>query len=139
MLRAALISTLTLLLCGACSAPTQTVTVPPPKPDAEGSTTAKPVVPVDAGSAPDEPSSPQPVVVDEPCSQDTDCVISCLLPGRCCGLPCQCSRAYHVDTEARMRAWVQANCEGAVCKQVKCPVPSEQVRAICRRGQCVPH
>ena len=71
------------------------------------------------------------------CVQDSDCVISCVVPGNCCNDLCECSRALNHTVVEEHEAWQAAECSAALCPEADCEAPIGPYSATCERGQCV--
>lgn len=71
------------------------------------------------------------------CSQDSDCVVSCLRDGSCCDELCGCSQIYSKSYAAQLAGAKSSHCSA----EVRCPVARcsgrKAVAARCVNARCV--
>lgn len=70
------------------------------------------------------------------CETASDCVISCINDGMCCGQLCGCTNVYNVSFLEKLQAQREASCVGARCPIASCAAPTETPVAVCNEGQC---
>lgn len=74
---------------------------------------------------------------DYGCQADSECRVSCAVPGDCCGELCECTRAYHEDELDAVRAANERDCpDQPSCPAADCPRPEGELLPVCREGTC---
>lgn len=70
------------------------------------------------------------------CETASDCAISCINDGSCCGQLCGCTNVYNVTFLQTLDAQRTASCSEAQCPIASCMPPTEAPVAVCNAGQC---
>lgn len=70
------------------------------------------------------------------CSKDSDCEVTVLIAGKCCGHLCQPNSVYNKNYLKKVVQDFNQMCNNEECPVADCPKPFTRNEAVCNNGKC---